>query len=130
MSHPAHRQGDGPASTSFKGKKIALIITNSPYGKGRSPLYGVHVQDVRIRVPADPGDGARQGEQKSHWCRSASTEAGYVRLWGWGIMNSAPSRGRQRSKYPSDIAYSALVVGRRDGTSFRQDEERARATRR
>ena len=44
----------------LKGKKIALLYHNSPYGKEPIAALERHGEEVRLRVPADPGAGAGQ----------------------------------------------------------------------
>ena len=76
----------------LKGKKIALLYHDSPYGKepiaaleAMSKKYGFEF--LPIPVPA-PGS-----EQKSQWLQIRQQRPDYVLLWGWGVMNSAAVTG-------------------------------------
>jgi branched-chain amino acid transport system substrate-binding protein len=72
----------------LKGKKIALLYHDSPYGK--EPIAALDIMAkkygfdfLQIPVPA-PGS-----EQKSQWLQIRQQKPDYVLLWGWGVMNSA-----------------------------------------
>jgi branched-chain amino acid transport system substrate-binding protein len=85
----------------LKGKKIALLYHDSPYGKepiaaleAMSKKYGYEF--LPIPVPA-PGS-----EQKSQWLQIRQQRPDYVLLWGWGIMNSAAVTEAGNVNYPRD----------------------------
>ena len=85
----------------LKGKKIALLYHNSPYGKepiaaleAMSKKYGFEF--LQIPVPA-PGS-----EQKSQWLQIRQQKPDYVLLWGWGVMNSAAVTEAGNVNYPRD----------------------------
>ncbi|MFO1082303.1 MAG: ABC transporter substrate-binding protein [Reyranellaceae bacterium] len=85
----------------LKGKKIALVYHDSPYGKEPIPVmeamskkYGFEF--LPIPVPA-PGN-----EQKSQWLQIRQQRPDYVLLWGWGVMNSAAVTEAGNVNYPRD----------------------------
>ena len=85
----------------LKGKKIALLYHDSPYGK--EPIAALEVMSkkygfefLQIPVPA-PGS-----EQKSQWLQIRQQKPDYVLLWGWGVMNSAAVTEAGNVNYPRD----------------------------
>jgi len=85
----------------LKGKKIALLYHDSPYGK--EPIAALEVMSKKygfeflpIPVPA-PGS-----EQKSQWLQIRQQRPDYVLLWGWGVMNSAAITEAGNVNYPRD----------------------------
>jgi branched-chain amino acid transport system substrate-binding protein len=85
----------------LKGKKIALLYHDSPYGK--EPIAALEIMSkkygfefLQIPVPA-PGS-----EQKSQWLQIRQAKPDYVLLWGWGIMNSAAISEAGNVNYPRD----------------------------
>ena len=72
VADPVRRQ-EGGRLDKLKGKKIALVYHDSPYGKEPIPLLEELRQDARLRAPADPGDGARASSRRRPGCRSASS---------------------------------------------------------
>src|SRR3954470_2442413 len=72
---------------SLKGKKIALVYHDSPYGKEPIPVLEELAKRegfelIKLPVTA-PGV-----EQKSTWLQVRQQRPDYVFLWGWGVMNS------------------------------------------
>ncbi len=85
----------------LKGKKIALLYHDSPYGK--EPIAALEIMSKKygfeflpIPVPA-PGS-----EQKSQWLQIRQQKPDYVLLWGWGVMNSAAVTEAGNVNYPRD----------------------------
>jgi branched-chain amino acid transport system substrate-binding protein len=85
----------------LKGKKIALLYHDSPYGK--EPIAALEIMSkkygfefLQIPVPA-PGS-----EQKSQWLQIRQARPDYVLLWGWGVMNSAAISEAGNVNYPRD----------------------------
>jgi branched-chain amino acid transport system substrate-binding protein len=71
----------------LKGKKIALVYHDSPYGKEPIPLLEKRAQMhgfKLLKIPVThPGV-----EQKAAWLQVRQNRPDYVFLWGWGVMNS------------------------------------------
>ncbi|HYA65605.1 MAG TPA: ABC transporter substrate-binding protein [Burkholderiaceae bacterium] len=94
----AKREG-GPEH--LKGKKIALVFHDSPYGKEPIPLLeersrSLGFELVKIPVTA-PGV-----EQKAVWLQVRQLRPDYVLLWGWGVMNSTALKEAQETAFPRD----------------------------
>lgn len=107
IQHIAKREG---GFDKLKGKKIAHIYHDSPYGKEpipllteRSKMHGFELQ--LIPVPA-PGV-----EQKAAWLQVRQSRPDYVLLWGWGVMNSTALKEAQATGYPRDKMYGVWWAG-------------------
>jgi branched-chain amino acid transport system substrate-binding protein len=88
----------------LKGKKIALVYHDSPYGKEpiallqeRSKMNGF---DLQLLPVAHPGI-----EQKATWLQIRQNRPDYVLLWGWGVMNSTAIKEAVATGYPRDKMY-------------------------
>ena len=94
----------------LKGKKIALVYHDSPFGKEPMPLLDERSKThgfelVKIPVTA-PGV-----EQKSAWLQVRQQKPDYVLLWGWGVMNSTALKEAQATGYPRDKMYGVWWAG-------------------
>jgi branched-chain amino acid transport system substrate-binding protein len=94
----------------LKGKKIALVYHDSPFGKEPIPLLDerqkMHGFDL-IKIPVTaPGV-----EQKSAWLQVRQQRPDYVLLWGWGVMNSTALKEAQATGYPRDKMYGVWWAG-------------------
>ncbi len=95
---------------SLKGKKIALIYHDSPYGKEPIPV----LQELSkkkgfelILLPVThPGV-----EQKATWLQVRQQKPDYVFLWGWGIMNSTALKEAIAVSYPRLQMYGVWWAG-------------------
>ncbi|MDD3784293.1 MAG: ABC transporter substrate-binding protein [Hydrogenophaga sp.] len=88
----------------LKGKKIALVYHDSPFGKEPIPLLQerskMHGFDLQLLPVAAPGV-----EQKATWLQVRQSRPDYVLLWGWGVMNSTALKEAQATGYPRDKMY-------------------------
>jgi branched-chain amino acid transport system substrate-binding protein len=94
----------------LKGKKIALVYHDSPFGKEPIPLLEerqkMHGFDL-IKIPVTaPGV-----EQKSAWLQVRQQRPDYVLLWGWGVMNSTALKEAQATGYPREKMYGVWWAG-------------------
>lgn len=94
----------------LKGKKIALVYHDSPYGKEpiillqeRAASHGFTVQLLPV---AHPGV-----EQKATWLQIRQSRPDYVFLWGWGVMNSTSLKEAQATGYPREKMYGVWWSG-------------------
>jgi branched-chain amino acid transport system substrate-binding protein len=94
----------------LKGKKIALVFHDSPYGKEPIPmlqelskLYGYELQLLPVTAPGV--------EQKATWLQIRQSRPDYVFLWGWGVMNSAALKEAVATGYPRDKMYGVWWSG-------------------
>jgi branched-chain amino acid transport system substrate-binding protein len=88
----------------LKGKKIALVYHDSPYGKEpipllqeRSKMHGFELQLLPVTAPGV--------EQKATWLQVRQSRPDYVFLWGWGVMNSTAVKEAVATGYPRDKMY-------------------------
>ena len=88
----------------IKGKKIALVYHDSPYGKEpipllqeRSKMQGFELTLLPVTAPGI--------EQKATWLQIRQNRPDYVLLWGWGVMNSAALKEAVATGYPREKMY-------------------------
>ena len=107
IQHIAKKEG---GFDKLKGKKIALVYHDSPYGKEPIPLLQerakMHGFDVMLLPVAHPGV-----EQKATWLQIRQNKPDYVLLWGWGVMNSTSLKEAQATGYPRDKMYGIWWAG-------------------
>ncbi|MBP6776511.1 MAG: ABC transporter substrate-binding protein [Piscinibacter sp.] len=88
----------------LKGKKIALVYHDSPYGKEPIALLQerakMHGFDLQLLPVTHPGV-----EQKATWLQIRQSRPDYVFLWGWGVMNSTALKEAVATGYPRDKMY-------------------------
>lgn len=94
----------------LKGKTIALIYHDSPYGKEPIPLlekrakmHGFKLLKIPVTHPGV--------EQRSAWLQVRQKRPDYVFLWGWGIMNSTAIKEAVAVRYPRDQMYGVWWAG-------------------
>ena len=94
----------------LKGKKIALVYHDSPYGKEpiallqeRAAAHGFSVQLLPVTHPGV--------EQKATWLQIRQNKPDYVFLWGWGVMNSTSLKEAQATGYPREKMYGVWWSG-------------------
>jgi branched-chain amino acid transport system substrate-binding protein len=84
---------------SLKGRKIALVYHDSPYGKEPIPVLEEHAKKhgfELLKLPVThPGV-----EQKATWLQVRQQRPDYVFLWGWGVMNSTAIKEAIAVSYP------------------------------
>jgi branched-chain amino acid transport system substrate-binding protein len=88
----------------LKGKKIALVYHDSPFGKEpipllveRSKMHGFELQQLPVTHPGV--------EQKAAWLQIRQSRPDYVLLWGWGVMNSTALKEAVATGYPREKMY-------------------------
>jgi branched-chain amino acid transport system substrate-binding protein len=85
----------------LKGKKIALVYHDSPYGKEPIPALQerakMHGFELMLLPVAHPGV-----EQKATWLQIRQARPDNVLLWGWGVMNSTALKEAQATGYPRE----------------------------
>jgi branched-chain amino acid transport system substrate-binding protein len=85
----------------LKGKKLALVYHNSPYGKEPIPTlevlskkYGFELELLAVDHPGQ--------EQKSTWLRVRQSKPDWIFLWGWGVMNQVAIKEAAGINFPMD----------------------------
>jgi len=107
IQHLAKKEG---GADKLKGKKIALVYHDSPYGKEPIPLLqerakhnGFELQLLPVTAPGV--------EQKATWLQVRQSRPDYVLLWGWGVMNSAALKEAVATGYPREKMYGVWWSG-------------------
>ena len=96
MQHITKKEGGN-----LKGKKIALVYHDSPYGKEPIPLLqeSAKIQGFDLQLLPVTAPGV---EQKATWLQVRQARPDYVLLWGWGVMNSAALKEAVTTGYPRE----------------------------
>jgi branched-chain amino acid transport system substrate-binding protein len=101
LQHIAKKEGGWDK---LKGKKIAHVFHDSPYGKEPIPLlqerqkmHGFELTTIPVTHPGV--------EQKAAWLQIRQLRPDYVLLWGWGVMNSTALKEAVATGYPRDKMY-------------------------
>jgi branched-chain amino acid transport system substrate-binding protein len=101
LQHIAKKEGGWDK---LKGKKIAHIFHDSPFGKEPIPLlqerqkmHGFELTTIPVTHPGV--------EQKAAWLQIRQMRPDYVLLWGWGVMNSTALKEAVATGYPRDKMY-------------------------
>jgi branched-chain amino acid transport system substrate-binding protein len=94
----------------LKGKKIALVYHDSPYGKEpiallqeRSRMHGFELQLLPVTAPGV--------EQKSTWLQVRQSRPDFVILWGWGIMNPTALKEATATGFPRERMFGVYWSG-------------------
>ncbi|HEU4459213.1 MAG TPA: ABC transporter substrate-binding protein [Methylibium sp.] len=107
IQHLAKKEG---GFDKLKGKKIALVYHDSPFGKEPIPLLqqrsAMHGFDLQLIPVTAPGV-----EQKAAWLQVRQSRPDFVLLWGWGVMNSTALKEAQATGYPRDKMYGVWWAG-------------------
>jgi branched-chain amino acid transport system substrate-binding protein len=88
----------------LKGKKIALVYHDSPYGKEPIPLLEERAKQLGFALQLLPVTHPGV-EQKATWLQIRQNRPDYVFLWGWGVMNSTALKEAVATGYPRDKMY-------------------------
>jgi branched-chain amino acid transport system substrate-binding protein len=99
----------------LKGKKIAYLYHDSPFGKEPMPVLDALAAQhgfelVKIAV-APPGN-----EQQSQWLQIRQAKPDHVILWGWGVMNSVAIKTAQRNGFPREKMLGVWWAGSEEDT--------------
>jgi branched-chain amino acid transport system substrate-binding protein len=107
LQHIAKKEG---GFDKLKGKKIALVYHDSPYGKEPIALLQkrgqMHGFEPMLLPVTHPGV-----EQKATWLQIRQNRPAYVLLWGWGVMNSTAIKEAVAVGYPRDQMYGVWWSG-------------------
>ncbi len=107
LQHIAKKEG---GCDKLKGKKIALVYHDSPYGKEPIALLQKRAQmhgfEPLLLPVTHPGV-----EQKATWLQVRQNRPDYVLLWGWGVMNSTAIKEAVAVGYPREQMYGVWWSG-------------------
>ena len=94
----------------LKGKKVAYVYHDSPYGKDAIPLMEarakMHGFELQLLPVTAPGV-----EQKATWLQVRQSRPDYVLLWGWGALNATALKEAQATGFPRDKMYGVWWAG-------------------
>jgi len=94
----------------LKGKHIALVYHDSPFGKEAIPILqeraAMHGFKLSLLPVTHPGV-----EQKSTWLQIRQSRPDHVVNWGWGVMNSTLLKEAQATGYPREKIYGVWWAG-------------------
>jgi len=107
LQHIAKKEGGWDK---LKGKKIALVYHDSPYGKEpiallqkRAQMHGFELMLLPVTHPGV--------EQKATWLQIRQNQPAYVLLWGWGVMNSTAIKEAVAVGYAREKMYGVWWSG-------------------
>ncbi len=107
IQHLAKKEG---GYDKLRGKKIALVYHDSPFGKEPIPLLqeraAMHGFQLSLLPVTHPGV-----EQKATWLQIRRDRPDYVLNWGWGVMNSTLLKEAQATGYPREKIYGVWWAG-------------------
>ena len=94
----------------LKGKKIALVYHDSPFGKESLPIlqerarmHGFQLIELPVTAPGV--------EQKATWLQVRQSRPDYTILWGFGVMNSTALKEAVATGYPREKMYGVWWSG-------------------
>ena len=94
----------------LKGKKIALVYHDSPFGKEPIPLLQKRAQMHGFELVLLPVT-APGVEQKATWLQVRQQRPDYTLLWGWGVMNSTALKEAVATGYPREKLFGVWWSG-------------------
>jgi len=86
----------------LKGKNIAYIYLDHPYGKEPIPTLDVLAEKFGFTYDKYPVAPKSMTEQKSIWLQIRKSKPDYAVMWGWGAMNSTAIKEASSVKFPMD----------------------------
>ena len=102
------KQAGGVAN--LKGKRLALVYHDSPYGK--EPIAVLEDLSKRYGFTFDAMPVTHPGvEQKSTWLQIRQNRPDWVFLWGWGVMNSTAIKEAVGVNYPREKMFGVWWSG-------------------
>jgi len=84
----------------LKGKKIALLHLDAPYGKEPLPLLNSLAEKHGFTVLPVPVGGKEMQNQSAQWLQIRREKPDFVLMWGWGAMNAGALTEAIKTKYP------------------------------
>ncbi len=85
----------------LKGKKIAHVYHNSPYGKEANPTLEVLSKKYGFELLLLPVDHPGQ-EQKATWLQVRRNKPDWVYMSGWGVMNQVAIKEAAAVRFPME----------------------------
>lgn len=85
---------------SLKGKKIALLHLDHPYGKEPIPLLQALADQHGFTLVTIPVGLKEMQNQSAQWLQIRRERPDFVLMWGWGAMNAGAITEAVKTKYP------------------------------
>ena len=85
----------------LKGKKIAHVFHNSPYGKEANPTLEILSKKYGYELILLPVDHPGQ-EQKATWLQIRRKKPDWIFMSGWGVMNQVAVKEAASINFPMD----------------------------
>ena len=86
----------------LKGKKIALVHLDHPYGKEPIPLFEAMAEKHGFEFLPIPVGLKEMQNQSAQWLQIRREKPDYVLMWGWGAMNAGAITEAVKTRYPMD----------------------------
>jgi branched-chain amino acid transport system substrate-binding protein len=84
----------------LKGKKIALLHLDAPYGKEPLPLLDALGAKHGFTVLPIPVGVKEMQNQSAQWLQIRREQPDFVLMWGWGAMNAGAINEAIKTNYP------------------------------
>jgi branched-chain amino acid transport system substrate-binding protein len=94
------RHVSGGDANSLRGKKIALLYLDAPYGTEPIPLLRSLAERHGFSFLPVPVSVREMQNQTSHWRKIGEENPDLVLLWGWGTMNETALAEAVKTKFP------------------------------
>ncbi|MBA3449092.1 MAG: ABC transporter substrate-binding protein [Pseudaminobacter sp.] len=85
---------------SLKGKKIALLHLDHPFGKEPIPLFEQAAEKHGFAFLPIPVGLKEMQNQSAQWLQIRREKPDFVLMWGWGAMNAGAVTEAVKTKYP------------------------------
>ena len=86
----------------LKGKKIAFLHLDHPYGKEPIPLFEQMASKHGFTFLPIPVGLTEMQNQSAQWLQIRRERPDYVIMWGWGAMNAGAITEAVKTNYPMD----------------------------
>jgi len=86
--------------SSLKGKKIAFLHLDHPYGKEPIPLFEKLAAEHGFSFLPIPVGLTEMQNQSAQWLQIRRERPDFVLMWGWGAMNAGAITEAVKTKYP------------------------------
>lgn len=104
----------GGDMAALKGKKIALLHLDHPFGKEPIPLLEQLAATHGFTLLPIPVGLKEMQNQSAQWLQIRREQPDYVLMWGWGAMNAGAVTEAVKTKYPMDQFYGIWWSGSDD----------------
>jgi len=92
----------GGDMASMKGKKIAFLHLDHPYGKEPIPFLQAKADEMGFELVLIPVGLKEMQNQSAQWLQIRRERPDNVIMWGWGAMNAGAITEAVKTKYPME----------------------------